>query len=279
MSAHTRTWAALQLTSGDDVERNLARVEELARRARERGASLVVLPENFALMGDDAQKRSLAEAVPEPSSQRGDLGPVLARLARLARELGVWVAAGGFPERSTDEARPFNTFVALTPEGTLAAKYRKLHLFDVDLADGSSYRESESTSAGDEPVVVELDGVKTGLSICYDVRFPELYRELSREGAEALLVPAAFTLLTGKDHWEVLLRARAIENQCFVVAAAQWGRHPRGRQTFGKSMAIDPWGVAMATASEGEGMALTELDLRYARQVRSTLPALTHRRR
>jgi predicted amidohydrolase len=190
----------------------------------------------------------------------------------------MWIVAGGMPERSSDVERPFNTCAVVAPDGRVAARYRKVHLFDVDLADGSRYRESASTSAGGEPVVADVAGVKTGLSVCYDVRFPELYRALSSRGAELLVVPAAFTLLTGKDHWLVLLRARAIEAQAYVVAAAQWGKHPRGRQTFGKSAIVDPWGEIVAQASEGEGVVTAVLDPAYLARVRDNLPSLRHRR-
>lgn len=274
------TWAAVQLSSQASVDDNLEAVRRLARRAAGRGARVVVLPENFALMGDEADKREHAEPLPAPPCEPAALeGTRVARaVSELARELSVWLVAGGMPERSDDEARPFNTACVFDPEGALTQRYRKVHLFDVELGAGGSYRESASTSAGDEPVVADVDGAKVGLSICYDVRFPELYRALSSKGAEVLVVPAAFTLDTGKDHWEVLLRARAIEAQSFVVAAAQWGTHPRGRRTFGRSMIVDPWGTVLAQASEGEGLALAELDPERLTRVRAQLPALRHRR-
>jgi predicted amidohydrolase len=192
--------------------------------------------------------------------------------------LGIWIVAGGMPERSGDPARPFNTCAVIDPRGLVVARYRKVHLFDVDIADGSRYRESGCTTAGDVPVVADVAGVKLGLSVCYDVRFPELYRALSAQGAEALVVPAAFTLLTGKDHWHVLLRARAIEAQAYVIAAAQWGKHPRGRHTFGKTSIIDPWGEIVAQVSEGEGAITATLDPAYLARVRENLPSLKHRR-
>jgi len=270
------TWAAIQMSSQDDVAQNLSRASELVRRAKDRGAEVCVLPENFALMSDEADKVRVAEVVPDPPTAA--LGPILGRLASIAKELAVWIVAGGFPERSSDEARPFNSCLVLSPAGELTARYRKVHLFDVDLADGSKYRESAATSAGAERVLAEIAGAKVGLSVCYDLRFPELYRGLSAEGAEVLVVPAAFTLQTGKDHWAVLLRARAIENQCWVVAAAQWGRHPRGRNTYGKSMIVDPWGDVIAQAGEGEGVCVGELDPECLERVRTQLPALRHKR-
>lgn len=265
-------WAALQLSSQEDVSENLARVEARIVEAAGRGATTVVLPENFAYMGSEEKKRTIAEDL-----DAGD-GPITRRLAEAARSSRVTIVAGGFPERAHDPARPYNTCAVFSPDGRITARYRKIHLFDVDIADGTKYRESASTSAGDRPVVTEIDGVKLGLSICYDVRFPELYRALSSAGAEAIVVPAAFTLLTGKDHWLVLLRARAIEAQAYVVAAAQWGKHPGGRATFGKSCVIDPWGEVIAQASEGEGIVTATLDPAYLDRVRTNLPALRHRR-
>jgi deaminated glutathione amidase len=230
-----------------------------------------VLPENFAYFGDEPGKRDVAESLDES-------GPIVSALRDAARAGRVTIIAGGFPERSPEPTRPYNTCAVLGPDGQVLARYRKIHLFDVDLADGASYRESASTSAGDGPVTVAIDAASVGLSVCYDLRFPELYRALSRAGAEVLVVPAAFTLLTGKDHWLVLLRARAIEAQAYVVAAAQWGKHPRGRHTFGKSCIIDPWGEIVAQASEGEGVVVAPLDLDYLTRVRKNLPALAHRR-
>lgn len=265
-------WAALQLSSQEDLAKNLNRVSALVADAAHRGATTVVLPENFAFMGDEEGKRGIAEDLEAAS------GPIVRCLSEAARSARVTLVAGGFPERAGDPARPYNTCAVFGPDGRLTARYRKVHLFDVDLADGTKYRESASTSAGESAVVTEVDGVKLGLSICYDLRFPELYRALSTSGAEAIVVPAAFTLLTGKDHWQVLLRARAIEAQAYVIAAAQWGKHPGGRATFGKSCIIDPWGEVIAQASEGEGIVVSMLDPAYLARVRANLPALTHRR-
>jgi predicted amidohydrolase len=206
-------------------------------------------------------------------------GPIVTALAEAARRSNVHIVAGGMPERSGDRERPYNSAVVVAPDGKLAARYRKVHLFDVDVGDGHAYRESASTSAGgDGAVVVEIGGFRVGLSICYDLRFPELYRKLSDLGAEIITVPAAFTLATGKDHWHVLLRARAIEAQAYVVAAAQWGNHPRGRRTYGKSLVADPWGEVIAQCHEGEGVTVAEIDRDYLRHVRQSLPSLTHRR-
>ena len=264
--------AAVQLSAQDDVGENLAECGRLVAAARAAGATLVVLPENFAYFGPEARRRELAEDLSDPSL------PIQRALSEMARANGVTVVAGGMPERSDDAARPYNTCVVLDGEGTLVARYRKIHLFDVDLPDGTSLRESASTASGVEPVLVTVDGFRVGLSICYDLRFPELYRKLAEGGADVIVVPAAFTLHTGKDHWHVLLRARAIESQAWVVAAAQWGKHPRGRATYGHSMVVDPWGTIVAEASDRSTVVVADVDLRYLEHVRASLPCLTHRK-
>jgi predicted amidohydrolase len=262
--------AAVQLSSQADVAQNLERVATLVAEAAGRGAKLVLLPENFAFLGGtEDDRRAIAEAIPS--------GPIGARLAEIARANGVWLLGGGMAERSSDPDRPYNTCAVFDPEGRLAARYRKIHLFDVDLAE-RPYRESSASSAGAEPVTISAAGIGVGLSICYDLRFPELYRALTAAGAELLVVPAAFTVTTGKDHWHVLLRARAIEAQAYVIAAAQWGKHPGGRVTFGKSCIVDPWGEVVAQASEGEGVITAAFDRDYLHRVRSSLPSLKHRR-
>ena len=263
--------AAVQLNSQDDLQANLGRVGARIDEAAERGATVIVLPENFAFMGEEAAKAKVAEDL------EGD-GPIARLLRERARGRGVWIVAGGVAERSPDAARPYNTCAVFSPGGEVTARYRKLHLFDVDVPMGGRYRESESTTPGETPVVADVAGMRLGLSVCYDVRFPELYRALSEQGAEVLLVPAAFTLHTGKDHWHVLLRARAIEAQAYVIAAAQWGKHPRNRQTYGKSCVVDPWGEVIAQAAEGEGIVTARLDPAYLAHVRASLPALTHRK-
>jgi predicted amidohydrolase len=265
------TVAAVQLSSQERLEDNLEQCARWVRRARERGAQLVLLPENFAFMGPEVDKRSIAERLGDPSA------PIQSALAAMARESGVVLCAGGLPEASGDPNRPYNTHCVLSPRGELVGSYRKIHLFDVTLPDGSELCESAATSAGREPVVIEVEGFRVGLSICYDLRFPELYRKLVDRGAEVLLVPAAFTLLTGKDHWHVLLRARAIESQCFVVAAAQWGSHPKGRTTYGHSLVADPWGTVIAECSDGPGVVVAELDRAVLERVRGSVPSLRHR--
>lgn len=262
--------AAVQLQSQADVTQNLEQARELVRCAARRGAELVLLPENFAFFGAEADKRGIAE----PLSG----GPIVSALADMARESSVYLVGGGFPEQSGDAERPHNTALVLGPDGSQLAAYRKIHLFDVELGAGGSYSESAATMAGSAPVVIDVAGFKLGLSICYDLRFPELYRALSEQGADALLVPAAFTLHTGKDHWHVLLRARAIEAQAFVVAAAQHGTHPGGRQTYGHSLVVDPWGTVIAQASDGPGLACATLERARLESVRRSLPSLLHRK-
>jgi predicted amidohydrolase len=269
--------AVLQLSSQDDVAANLARATALIDRAAKAGAELVVLPENFAFMGEEAQKRAIAERV-APSPSGAQAGPILGALVAAARASHVFVIGGGMPEASGDPARPYNTSVLVSPSGEVAAAYRKIHLFDVDLPDGTSLKESASTTAGAGPVIADVGGTPVGMTVCYDLRFPELYRALGGLGARVVTIPSAFTLTTGKDHWHVLMRARAIENEVFVLAAAQHGKHPRGRLTYGKSLIVDPWGDVLAQCGEGEGLAVADLDFAYQDRVRAALPCLSHRR-
>jgi predicted amidohydrolase len=265
--------AVVQLNSQDSVVANLARAKHWIAQAAALGAKVVALPENFAFMGEEAAKREVAEPLDAARP-----GPILSALAESATAGGVWVLGGGMPEKSDDPARPYNTSVLVAPSGAIAAKYRKVHLFDVSLADGTSACESAATTAGSDAVTAEVLGVRVGLSICYDMRFPELYRRLVDHGARVVTVPAAFTLTTGKDHWHALLRARAIENQVYVLAPGQHGRHSRGRQTYGKSLIVDPWGEVVAQCSEGEGVAVAHLDFEYQDRVRKSLPSLSHRK-
>lgn len=261
----------LQITSGPDVEANLAAVERTAALVAREGACLAVVPECFAYLGPEEGKLALAEPLPTG-------GRILDRCRILARSLGIDLVLGGFWERGERAERVRNTCVHLTKDGTIAAVYRKIHLFDVTLPDGSVLRESETVEAGHEPVVTTTPFGPLGLSICYDLRFPELYRALVDRGAIALAVPAAFTQTTGKDHWHVLLRARAIEQQCYVLAAAQTGHHYGRRVSYGHAMIVDPWGRILAECDEGEGVAVAELDRDLVSQIRSGLPSLAHRR-
>jgi len=264
--------AAIQMSSQYDVAKNLERACALVEEAAGNGAEIAVLPENFAFMGEEDEKRRIAEA-PDGS------GPILNAIRELARRAKVHVVAGGMPEKSGDAARPYNTSFLVTPDGSIAGRYRKVHLFDVEIPNGPTLVESSATTAGDLDVrIVDACGTKIGMTVCYDLRFPELYRKLTTLGARIVTVPSAFTVTTGKDHWHTLLRARAIENQVFVIAAAQHGKHPRGRTTYGKSLVIDPWGDVLAQVGEGEGYCIARLDFAYQDTVRAGLPCLTHRR-
>ena len=261
--------AVVQMTSGDDRERNLRVAEDLVRRAAQSKAQLVGLPENFSWMGAEKDKAQFVEDLD---------GMVLRRMAGLARDLGVHLLAGSIMERGAPDGRAYNTSVLLTPEGTRLAVYRKIHLFDVAIPDGATYHESKTIAPGADPVVAKAPFAAIGMTVCYDLRFPELYRRLSASGAEVVTVPAAFTLHTGKDHWEVLLRARAIENLSYVFAPAQYGRHNEKRVTYGHAMIVDPWGAVVARASDGEGIAIADLDPGLLIRARTELPSLSHRR-
>ncbi|MBS1125004.1 MAG: Nitrilase/cyanide hydratase and apolipoprotein N-acyltransferase [Deltaproteobacteria bacterium] len=272
MSSWQLRVGAVQLRSTPDLATNLAVCRELVGRAATDGAQLVVLPECFAFLG-----RGEGDKLPIVEALEGD-GPVMATLRGLASTHGIWLVGGGTPERvAEDPKRAYNTAVVIDPGGALVSRYRKIHLFDVDIPGGATLRESDATAAGGEPVVVEIAGAKVGLSICYDVRFPELYRILAKErGAEVLLVPAAFTAHTGAAHWHVLLRARAIENQAYVVAAAQWGRHNDKRESYGHSMIVDPWGTIVDERAEGDGVVVATLEGAVIDKRRSQMPCLEH---
>jgi predicted amidohydrolase len=263
--------AAIQMTSGADVEHNLSRAEALCRQAAADGARLLVLPECFAYLGPEDGKFALAEPLP-------DGGPILQRMRNLARETQSELVLGGFYEQTTLPRKVRNACIHLDDSGQVKAVYRKIHLFDVDLPDGTKLEESAGVEAGHEVVVSDTRAGTLGLSVCYDVRFPELYRKLVDLGATLLTVPAAFTLTTGKDHWHVLLRARAIEAQCYVIAAAQTGLHFGTRRSYGHALISDPWGCVVAECSDGEGYALAAIDPALIERVRATLPSLRHRR-
>jgi predicted amidohydrolase len=259
--------AAVQLNSTDDLDRNLETADRLTRAAARDGATLVVLPEKWPAFGTNEVVRKGAQTL--------DDGPAVTWARDTARELGIDLVAGSIALRDGDRLR--NTAIHAGPDGELHATYTKMHLFDVEV-DGRAYRESEHEDAGDEVVVTTLaDGTRAGLSICYDLRFPTLFEELGRRGATVIVVPSAFTAKTTEDHWEVLLRARAIEQQAFVIAANQIGEHPGGMRSGGRSMIVDPWGVVLAEA-EGEGFAAADLDAEAQERVRRELPALRHRR-
>ena len=266
--------AALQMVSTTDVAQNLATAQRLIAQAARDGAALVALPEYFCLMGRaDRDKLGIAEA---PGN-----GPIQAMLAQAAREHGVWVIGGTLPIRTDDPDRVLNSNCVFAPDGTLAARYDKIHLFKYDNG-RERYDEGSAIRAGSVATTVAVASLRVGLTVCYDLRFPELYRELMFTPGQApcdlLSVPAAFTHTTGLAHWELLLRARAVENQCYVIAAAQGGLHENGRRTFGHSMVVDPWGKVLAVLPEGEGVVMAEVELARIASVRSQLPALEHRR-
>jgi predicted amidohydrolase len=266
------------MRSTHDLAANLARCGELTAQAAADGAQLVVLPECFSFLGRrDGEKLAIAEVL-DGASAADAPGPVLGALRDLATKHGVWIVGGGTPERVPgDDRRSYNTAVAIDPRGELVARYRKIHLFDVDIPGGAVLRESDTTAPGDELVVVDIAGAPVGVSICYDVRFPELYRQLVKDmGAEVLLVPAAFTAHTGAAHWHLLLRARAIEDQAWVVAPAQWGSHNDKRESYGHTLIVDPWGTIAGERAEGDGVVTATLDGAAVDKRRTQMPCLTH---
>jgi predicted amidohydrolase len=260
--------AAVQLNATADQAANLAVADRLTRAAAGDGATLIVLPEKWTAMGTEEDLRAAAEPLD---------GPAIEWARATARELGVDLVAGSILERISGQEKLANTSVHVDPNGELRAVYRKVHMFDVEVG-GRSYRESALEQPGEEIVLSRTaDGVDLGLSICYDLRFPELYRILAVRGARVIAVPAAFTLATTRDHWETLVRARAIENQSFVVAANQVGPHPAGQHSGGRSMIVDPWGVVLAQAPDSEGHIVADLDLDRQREIRASLPSLANR--
>jgi len=262
--------AALQTVSTPDVDRNLEMASRLVAEAARQGAQLAALPEYFCLMGRrDADKIDIAEAP-------GD-GPIQSFLSAQAREHGLWLIGGTLPLRGDTPGRVRNACCVFAPDGSMAARYDKIHLFRFDNG-RESYDEARVLEAGSQAIAVQAGALRVGLSICYDLRFPELYRELCRPPCDVLSVPAAFTHTTGRAHWELLLRARAVENQCYVLAAAQGGLHENGRRTWGHSMIVDPWGEVLAVRPEGEGVVVADVDPARLAAVRQQLPALAHRR-
>jgi deaminated glutathione amidase len=261
------TTAAIQMSSTPEKAQNIAAAERLIREAVAAGAELVALPELWSCHGLEQVYWENAEPIP---------GPTTDFLGGLARELGVYVLGGSILESESGAPRLFNTSTFFDPAGELVTMYRKIHLFDVKAPD-QEYVESRTIAPGREIVTAKAGAVTLGLSICYDLRFPELYRLLALRGAEVLAVPAAFTLQTGKDHWELLLRARAVENQAYVIAPAQWGQKADGRWTYGRSVIVDPWGTVLSTCPDRDGHALAELNLGYLDRFRIEFPALANR--
>ena len=261
--------AAVQMNSTEDVERNLQTADRLTREAAEKGATLVVLPEKWTVLGSGRALKEHAQALD---------GPAIEWARQTAGELEIDLIAGSFAERRSGEPKGSNTSVHVGPDGVVHGIYRKLHMFDVEV-EGVLYAESKHEQAGDEVTVTELaTGRPLGMSICYDVRFPELYRALSARGADVITVPAAFTLATTRDHWEVLLRARAIESQAYVIAPNQVGENLPGNRCGGRSVIINPWGTVLATAPDSECVIVADLDWDIMSDIRAKIPALTHRR-
>lgn len=262
--------AAIQMTSTPNLEQNLSEAEVFIDLAVRRGAELVCLPENFSFLGTDAEKIANASQIAVESEKF---------LKKMAQRFQITILGGGFPVPMSSD-KFYNTALLVDPSGTELARYQKVHLFDVNLPDGNTYRESSTVMAGAElPTVYPSPMLgKLGLSVCYDVRFPELYRHLSEQGADVLFVPSAFTAYTGKDHWETLLRARAIENTCYVIAPAQTGRHYAMRQSHGHALIIDPWGNVLTDAGVEPGVAIAEINFTHLTQVRRQMPSLEHRR-
>jgi len=261
--------AAVQLNSTEDLERNLETADRLVRDAVGQGAQLILLPEKWTVLGRGEQMAAAAQGLD---------GTAVSWASEVAAEFGIDLIAGSFVERVAGQEKTANTSLHIGPDGQIKAIYRKLHMFDVEV-EGTVYAESAHEQAGDAVTVTTVaDAVRLGMSICYDVRFPELYRELSARGARILTVPSAFTLATTRDHWEVLLRARAIENQAFVIAANQVGAYPPGNRSGGRSMIVDPWGVVLGTAPDAETVVVADLDFALLEDVRTRLPVLRHRR-
>ncbi len=261
--------AAIQMLATPDKELNLRETEAKVREAAARGAKVVALPEVFNWRGDKKEERKHAEPVS---------GPTAHLMARLAQELGIYLLCGSFLEEIPGSSKAYNTSLLFDPKGIPIACYRKIHLFDVDIERGVSTMESETRQPGSEIVVAETEFCPMGLTICYDLRFPELYRALVAKGAQLIFVPSAFTALTGEAHWEPLLRARAIENQVYIVAPDQIGKNPKSFATYGNSMIVDPWGRVLSRASDLPAVIFAEVDLDYLAKVRSELPSLTHRK-
>jgi predicted amidohydrolase len=272
------TAACVQFTAGPDPEPNLRTVSDLVRRARDAGADFIMTPEasNFIESGRRRHERARREAD----------DPFLAGMRSVARETGAWLLIGslvidptGEPDAAAGETRLANRSFLVDPGGAIVARYDKIHMFDIDLPGGESYRESNAYRPGQSTVVVKTPWGQLGMSVCYDVRFPSLYRALAQSGADFLTVPSVFTVPTGNAHWHVLLRGRAIENGCFVFAPAQWGEHTAGRRSYGHSLIVDPWGEVLADAGEGVGIATAQIDVARIAEVRRMVPSLRHDRR
>jgi predicted amidohydrolase len=260
--------ACVQLNASDEKTDNIERMQALVARAAATGADVVVLPEKWNGLGPPAFMREVAEPL--------EGGETVEAMSSWARMHGITLVGGSIVERREGREKFSNTCVVFDPEGEIAAVYRKIHMFDVEVG-GHVYRESETEEPGEGPATTDVEGWTVGLTICYDLRFPELYRILAVEGAELVTIPAAFTLYTGKDHWELLVRARAVENQCYVAAANQWGSYADGKAAYGRSLIVDPWGVVLAQAADEDGVIAAEIDRGHLERVRRSLPSLANR--
>jgi deaminated glutathione amidase len=261
--------AIIQMNSQDDKQANIATALDLIDRAAATGARLVALPEVWPYLGPDDVSRDQAETIP---------GPISELLAQRARHHGIYIHGGSVYETRPGDPGMYNTTVVIDPTGEIIARYSKIHMYDVVLDGVAKYQESATVTPGHETAITEIDGISVGLTICYDLRFPELFRILALKGAQAIMLPAAFTLMTGKDHWETLIRARAIENGLYMIAPAQWGTHPPGNWCYGRSMVVDPWGTVVTTASDGVGIAYATVDPARVATVRRQIPSLANRR-
>lgn len=260
--------AIIQMNSQDDKRANIATALELIDRAAATGARLVALPEVWPYLGPD-ESQDPAETIP---------GPITELLAQRARRHRIYIHSGSIYEKRPGDPGMYNTTVVLDPTGEIIARYSKIHMYDVVLDGVAEYQESASITPGDEIAMTEIDGIPVGLTICYDLRFPELFRILALKGVQAIILPAAFTLMTGKDHWEPLIRARAIENELYMIAPAQWGTHPPGKWCYGRSMVVDPWGTVVSTVSDGVGIATAIIEPSRVEAVRRQIPSLANRR-
>ena len=263
------TIAIIQMNTQDDKHANIAAALDLIDRAAATGARLIALPEVWPYLGPDDVSRDQAETIP---------GPITELLAQRARRHGIYIHGGSIYETRPGDPGMYNTTVVIDPTGEIIARYSKIHMFDVVLDGVAKYKESATVTPGNEVAITEIDGVQVGLTICYDLRFPELFRILALKGAQAIMLPAAFTLMTGKDHWEPLIRARAIENELYMIATAQWGTHPPGNWCYGRSMVVDPWGTVVTTATDGVGIAYATVDPSRVEAVRRQIPSLANRR-
>src|SRR5215212_2905643 len=261
--------AIVQMNSQDDKRANIAAALDLIDRAAATSTRLVALPEVWPYLGPDDVIREQAETIP---------GPITDHLAQRARRHGIYIHGGSIYETRPGDPGIYNTTVVLDPTGEIIARYTKIHMYDVVLDGVAEYEESATITPGDDVAITEIDGIIVGLTICHDLRFPELFRILALRGAQVIVLPAAFTLMTGKDHWEPLIRARAIENELYMIAPAQWGTHPPGKWCFGRSMVVDPWGTVLTTATDGVGIANATVDPARVEAVRRQIPSLANRR-